>query len=125
QEDDLKDREVDRREEMPQAIAQPGWQAEGGRSGAGRRDDGRASDGSSSETAPSAGADRAAAAGAARRGSGSGRSTLTSGCYTGVARCSDPGMGTPVTRSLPARFDAYIAPSALMISSSAVRPSSG
>ena len=31
----------------------------------------------------------------------------------------------PVTRSLPARFEAYIAPSALMISSSAVRPSSG
>ncbi len=36
-----------------------------------------------------------------------------------------PTIGTPVTRSLPARLDAYIAPSALMISSSADRPSSG
>ena len=35
------------------------------------------------------------------------------------------GTGTPVTRFLPARLEAYIAPSALIISSSAVRPSSG
>ena len=35
------------------------------------------------------------------------------------------GMAIPVTRSLPARFEAYIAPSALIISSSTVRPSPG
>ena len=41
-------------------------------------------------------------------------------------RCARPDRpGRPVTRSLPARFEAYIAPSALIISSSAVRPSSG
>ena len=35
------------------------------------------------------------------------------------------GMSTPVTRSLPARLDVYIAPSALIMSSSAVVPSLG
>ena len=52
--------------------------------------------------------------------SGRGRRSgvLTERCYTGVAG-RPVWMGTPVTRSLPARFEAYIAPSALMISSSA------
>src|ERR1700675_4293709 len=35
------------------------------------------------------------------------------------------GIDTPVTRSLPARLEAYIASSALIINSSAVRPSPG
>ena len=48
QEDDLEDGEVDRREQVPQPVAQPGWQVAAGRSGSGRRDDGRARDGSSS-----------------------------------------------------------------------------
>ncbi len=73
-----------------------------------------------------------------RRGpDGAGREALGAGRWprVGVAHGSDAtpesagrparGTGTPVTRSLPARFEAYIAPSALMISSSALRPSSG
>lgn len=51
--------------------------------------------------------------------------SLTERCYTGVTGRPVVWIGTPVTRSLPARFEAYIAPSALMISSSAVCPSSG
>ena len=59
--------------------------------------------------------------------------SLTAGCYTGLAgrgRCPPQtarwsGIATPVTRSLPARFETYIALSALIISSSTLRPSSG
>ena len=47
QEDDLEDREVDRREEVPQPVAHAGWDVPAGRSGGGRRDGGRARDGSS------------------------------------------------------------------------------
>ena len=58
-------------------------------------------------------------------GRGRGSVSLTGRCYTGETGRPGCGIGTPVTRSLPARFEAYIAPSALIISSSAVRPSSG
>ena len=47
QEDDLEDREVDRREEVPQPVAHAGWDVPAGRSGGGRRDGGRTRDGSS------------------------------------------------------------------------------
>ena len=47
QEDDLEDREVDRREQVPQPVPEPGGDVAAGRSGSGRRGDGRARDGSS------------------------------------------------------------------------------
>ena len=47
QEDDLDDREVDRREQVPQPVPEAGGDVAAGRSGSGRRGDGRARDGSS------------------------------------------------------------------------------
>jgi hypothetical protein len=58
-------------------------------------------------------------------GSGRRSSLLTARCYTGVEVRPERWIGTLVMRSFPVRFDWYMAPSALMISSSGVRPSSG
>jgi hypothetical protein len=59
----------------------------------------------------------AASNAAAKARAGSERSwSNTPGCYTGAAPRLADSIGAAVTRSLPARFDAYIAPSALIMS---------
>ena len=141
QEDDLGDGEIDRREEPPQSLPDAGEDVGAGRSGGGRGDDGRGRDGRlldghdrrqgrpqahgrGAGLRPHAGArPRARQRGPRRTPPGRGRSRP--GCYTGAAPRLAGSIGAAVTRSLPPRFDAYIAPSALIISWSAVSPSSG